>query len=57
MTIQGESAGACSVGFHLTAYGGRDDKLFRAAIMESGNAVWFSDMPSEKAASAFHDPV
>ena len=39
MTIWGESAGAASVGFHLTAYNGRDDKLFRGAIMESGNPV------------------
>jgi carboxylesterase type B len=41
VTIHGESAGAASVGFHLTAYGGRDDKLFRAAIMESGNPVFY----------------
>ena len=37
MTIWGESAGGVAVGFHLTAYGGRDDKLFRGAVMESGN--------------------
>lgn len=35
----GESAGASSVGYHLTAYNGRDDGLFRAAIMESGGPV------------------
>lgn len=28
-----------SVGFHLVAYNGRDDKLFRAAIMQSGSSV------------------
>ncbi|RDI77655.1 putative mitochondrial carrier [Venturia inaequalis] len=39
VTIFGESAGGSSVGFHLTAYNGRDDKLFRAAAMESGNPV------------------
>ncbi|OJJ00758.1 hypothetical protein ASPVEDRAFT_127461 [Aspergillus versicolor CBS 583.65] len=39
VTIWGESAGAISVGYHLTAYGGRDDKLFRAAIMESGGSI------------------
>lgn len=39
VTIWGESAGAYSVGAHLVAYGGRDDKLFRAGIMESGNPV------------------
>lgn len=36
---EGESAGAMSVGFHLVAYNGRDDKLFRGAIMQSGNSV------------------
>jgi carboxylesterase type B len=39
VTIYGESAGAQSVGFHLTAYNGRDDKLFRGAIMQSGNPI------------------
>jgi carboxylesterase type B len=39
VTIWGESAGAYSVGAHLVAYGGRDDKLFRGAVMESGNPV------------------
>lgn len=39
VTIWGESAGASSVGVHLTAYGGRDDKIFRAGIMESGAPV------------------
>lgn len=39
VTIWGESAGAISVGYHLTAYGGRDDKLFRAGIMESGGSI------------------
>lgn len=34
--VRGESAGGGSVGAHLTAYGGRDDKLFRAAISQSG---------------------
>lgn len=39
VTIWGESSGAMSVGYHLTAYGGRDDKLFRAGIMESGGSI------------------
>lgn len=30
-----------SVGYHLVAYNGRNDKLFRGAIMESGNSVQF----------------
>lgn len=41
ITIWGESAGALSVGMHLTAYGGRDDGLFSGAIMESGNPVFY----------------
>jgi carboxylesterase type B len=40
VTIWGESAGAFSVGFHLIAYGGRDDGLFRGAIAESGNPLY-----------------
>ncbi|KAJ5220179.1 hypothetical protein N7468_009383 [Penicillium chermesinum] len=39
VTIWGESAGAMSVGYHLTAYGGRDDRLFRAGILESGAPI------------------
>ena len=39
VTIWGESAGAGSVGIHLIAYSGRDDKLFRGAICESGNSI------------------
>jgi len=40
VTIWGESAGAGSVGWQLTAYNGRDDHLFRAGIM-----VWLRDIP------------
>jgi carboxylesterase type B len=36
VTVWGESAGAQSIGLHLTSYGGRDDGLFHAAILESG---------------------
>ncbi|KAF4910854.1 Lipase 2 [Colletotrichum fructicola] len=36
VTLMGESAGAGSIGFHLLAYGGRDDGLFHAAIAQSG---------------------
>ncbi|KAL4983318.1 Alpha/Beta hydrolase protein [Aspergillus falconensis] len=39
VTIWGESAGGMSVGNHLIAYGGRDDGLFRAGIMESGGSI------------------
>ncbi|KAJ5788039.1 hypothetical protein N7457_003029 [Penicillium paradoxum] len=39
ITIWGESAGAYSVGAHLVTNGGNNEGLFRAAIMDSGNAV------------------
>ncbi|RAL13684.1 putative triacylglycerol lipase (LipA) [Aspergillus homomorphus CBS 101889] len=39
ITIWGESAGAYSVGAHLVTNDGNNEGLFRAAIMESGNAV------------------
>jgi carboxylesterase type B len=44
VTIWGQSAGAGSVGTHITAYNGRDDKLFCSAIMESGNPIAISSM-------------
>ena len=46
VTIQGESAGAASVGFQLTAFNGRDDKLFRGAILQSGNAIAYNALNS-----------
>ncbi|KAJ8111867.1 hypothetical protein OPT61_g5635 [Boeremia exigua] len=39
VTIWGQSAGAASVGVHLIAFNGRDDSLFRSAILESGNPI------------------
>ncbi|KAH9906410.1 alpha/beta-hydrolase [Xylariomycetidae sp. FL2044] len=36
VVVWGESAGAQSIAYHLFAYGGRDDGLFRGAILESG---------------------
>jgi carboxylesterase type B len=38
VTLAGESAGAVSIYSHMMAFGGRDDKLFRAAILQSGGA-------------------
>ncbi|KAH7193209.1 Alpha/Beta hydrolase protein [Fusarium flagelliforme] len=35
VVLGGSSSGGASVAFHLTAYGGRDDKLFHAAAAES----------------------
>ncbi|KZT55556.1 alpha/beta-hydrolase [Calocera cornea HHB12733] len=37
VTIMGESAGAMAIAAQLNAYGGRNDNLFRAAILESGS--------------------
>ncbi|ETS84411.1 hypothetical protein PFICI_02436 [Pestalotiopsis fici W106-1] len=37
VTIWGQEAGAFSVGLQLLAYGGRDDALFRGAILQSGS--------------------
>lgn len=42
VVIHGASAGAGSVALHLTAYGGRNDSLFTAAIAES---VFFPAQP------------
>lgn len=39
VTVWGESAGAFSIGYHLMAYGGRDDGLFSQAILESGSSA------------------
>ncbi|POM57384.1 Triacylglycerol Lipase, partial [Phytophthora palmivora] len=39
VTIWGESAGGRGVSYQLIAYGGRDDGLFRGAIMQSGSPV------------------
>ncbi|KAF7514498.1 hypothetical protein G7054_g15263 [Neopestalotiopsis clavispora] len=50
VTLFGESAGAIAIGRHLTAYGGRDDGLFRAVIMESGG-------PLERWPYATPDPI
>ncbi|RYO77696.1 hypothetical protein DL762_009100 [Monosporascus cannonballus] len=36
VVLWGESAGAQSIAYHMFAYDGRDDGLFRAAILESG---------------------
>lgn len=36
VTVWGESAGAQSIAYQMFAYGGRDDGLFSAAILESG---------------------
>ncbi|KAI0477082.1 Alpha/Beta hydrolase protein [Xylariaceae sp. FL0804] len=55
VTIWGESAGAGSVGWHLTAYNGRDDKLFRAGIMESGNPVAYFSYKTDEELQPLYD--
>ncbi|KAH7110947.1 Alpha/Beta hydrolase protein [Dactylonectria macrodidyma] len=45
VALWGESAGAFAVGSQLIAYGGRDDKLFRAAILQSGSPLVFGLKP------------
>ncbi|KAL1311459.1 hypothetical protein AAFC00_004404 [Neodothiora populina] len=49
VTIQGESAGAISIGYHMLAYDGRDDGLFSAAICQSGGPWFFGTYPSSEA--------
>lgn len=51
VTIWGESAGGRSVGAQLLAFGGRDDGLFHAAIMESGVGVTALEMDFGEVAS------
>lgn len=36
VVVWGESAGAQSIAYHLFSYGGRNDGLYRGAILESG---------------------
>jgi carboxylesterase type B len=57
VTIWGESAGAASVGFQLTAYNGRDDKLFWAAIMESCNPVFYYSFETESYYQSAYDQL
>jgi cholinesterase len=46
VTIVGESAGGTSVGMHMTAYGGRDDHLFRSGILQSGSPMTQTPCPA-----------
>ncbi|KAF2434420.1 alpha/beta-hydrolase [Tothia fuscella] len=57
VTIWGESAGASSVGLQLTAYGGRDDNLFRAAIMQSGNPVYYNGFGRTNTYQSLYDEI
>ncbi|KAK5120499.1 hypothetical protein LTR85_006154 [Meristemomyces frigidus] len=57
VTIWGESAGAASVGWHITAYNGRDDGLFRAGIMESGNPVAYFNYRTVQQYQPLYDAI
>jgi carboxylesterase type B len=57
VTIFGESAGAASVGLHLTAYAGRNDSLFRAAILQSGNPIFYRAQDGPRAYQSLFDQV
>lgn len=73
VTVFGESAGAASVGFHvpshfqinrldtdscqLTAYRGRNDNLFRAAILQSGNPIFYSAQRGRNSSQAAFNTV
>ncbi|OTA01572.1 dipeptidyl peptidase 5 [Trichoderma parareesei] len=39
VTIAGESAGGSSAGYHLVAFGGKNNGLFRSAILESSSLL------------------
>ncbi|KAH6985451.1 Alpha/Beta hydrolase protein, partial [Ilyonectria destructans] len=47
VTIAGESAGAGSVGLHLIANNGRNDRLFNGAIAQSGGPLYYIPQMSE----------
>lgn len=57
VTIWGESAGAASVGFHLVAYDGRDDGLFRAGIMQSGNPIPYQNLNGTEFYQPLYDDI
>lgn len=47
ITIWGESAGGFSVGYHMVAFDGEHDDLFRAGILESGTALHSDGMNAQ----------
>jgi carboxylesterase type B len=57
VTIWGESSGATSVGAQLLAYNGRDDKLFRGAIAESGAPIRLDPYPTISSWQPVYDNI
>ncbi|RLN73538.1 hypothetical protein BBJ28_00017758 [Nothophytophthora sp. Chile5] len=58
VTIWGESAGARSIGYQLVAYGGRDDGLFRGAVMQSGaSAYWPASFKNASAWDSYYNGI
>lgn len=55
VTIWGESAGAQSIAYHMHSFGGRDDGLYSAAIMESGSTVGAQLVPLPFYTAAFEN--
>lgn len=57
VTIWGQGAGAISVGLHGTAYGGRDDDLFRAVIMQSGSPMPYRSLNGTQFFQPLYDQI
>ncbi|KAL4094141.1 hypothetical protein PRIC1_009805 [Phytophthora ramorum] len=58
VTVWGESAGARSIGYQLIAYDGRDDGLFRSAVMQSGaSAYWPKSFKNASAWDVYYDSI
>lgn len=48
VVLSGDSAGAASINLQLTAYGGRDDKLFHASAAESQSFATINTVPESQ---------
>ncbi|CZR68341.1 related to triacylglycerol lipase V precursor [Phialocephala subalpina] len=57
VTIWGQGAGAVSVGLQLTAYGGDNEGLFRAAIMQSGGPIAYQGFNSTQFYQPLYDGI
>ncbi|KAJ7446317.1 alpha/beta-hydrolase [Mycena latifolia] len=57
VTIHGQRAGGISVHAQITAYSGRDDKLYNQAIVESGTIGQYYSQPDDPAYQATYDSL